>query len=496
MRQMLVAALCGLLLFIIGVLVLNWQLWRAAYSDRVQEANLAVLLTDAMVDEARTAANTVRPLTAGTCTPEAQRLLNREAALGPHIGYVFLFKNHEVWCSSLLGSQTIKIQKDPPAGASLVLYSGDQIEEGAPVLFYLSHGISGYIGVSIGFEHLNTALKTASDKIRLTLIVGNKMLPYNGVVSPLTHSNTYRRSGHNPFMVEFDPPPVFSLQRLFSQGNLLLAMLAMMSLLTTWMLWRYFNKFISPEENLRRGIKNGEIVPFYQPVINSATGKINGFEVLARWDQPDAGFISPDVFIPVAEKSGLIVEMTHKLMVQVINDLTSILSELPEGLHVGINISAAHENNHILENDCLYLLDALSARKVSLVLEVTERQPLALTAASRAMFARLRSHGVLVALDDFGTGYSGISYLKEFPIDLIKIDKSFIRQISSTPDSTLLVDCVIEMAKTLSLEVIAEGVETQHQVEHLAAKGIRFLQGYYYCHPLPFSRLRELLRAV
>lgn len=496
MRATLVSLLCGFIFFIVGVMTLNWQLWRAAYTDRVQEAKLSVSLADSMVDEAIKAVSVVRPLTAGSCTPDAQRVLNREAAMGPHLRYVVLIRNHEVWCSSLLGSQTRKIREDKSTATTLTLYPGDEITGGTPVLFYLAPGISGYIGASIGFVHLNTALKTASNRIQLTLVVGNKMLDYNDIVRPFTsdrQGKAHQQSLRYPFRIEYDPPPFFSLARLISQGGFLTAILAIMSLITGWILHRYLSKYTTPEENLRRAIDKGEIVPFYQPVVNGANGKIDGFEILARWKHPEAGFIPPDVFIPVAEKTGLIIELTHKLMMRVIDDLTPVMPHLPEGLHIGINISAAHGQSEELEYDCLHLLDVFSAKKITLVLEVTEREPLVLTPKSLSMFARLRSHGVLVALDDFGTGYSGISYLNEFPVDFIKIDKSFVRRISNTPDSTLLVDCVIDMAKKMSLKIIAEGVETQHQADYLNSKGIHFLQGYYFWRPVPFYRLAPAL---
>ncbi|WP_189389078.1 EAL domain-containing protein [Buttiauxella sp. B2] len=493
MRESFIASICGLLFFITGVLALNWQLWHSEIAVRKQEAQLSASLVDDMIDEARKATDAVRTITTGLCTPDAQRLLNREAAMGPHLRYVVLIRNSEVWCSSLLGNKSLRIQGSTSATTNLTLYPGDEISGGSPVLFYQTPGYSGYIGASIGFSHINIALKTASDKILFTLVVGKNMLPYNSVVKPLAHGKLSLHSIHYPFSIDYEPPPFFNWERLITQGNFLMMILAIMSSIIAWFILRYLNQYITPEENLRRAIARGEIVPFYQPIVNSASGKISGFEILARWKQPDSGFISPDIFIPVAEKSGQIIELTHVLMMRVIEDLRTVALYMPEGLHIGINISAAHEHSEEFEYDCLQLLEIFADKKITLVLEITEREPLALTPKGKAMFARLRSHGVLLALDDFGTGYSGISYLNDFCIDYLKIDKSFVRRISPSPDSTLLVDCVIDMAKNLSLSLIAEGVETQYQADYLNTKGIQFLQGYYFWRPVPFTRLAPAL---
>lgn len=159
----------------------------------------------------------------------------------------------------------------------------------------------------------------------------------------------------------------------------------------------------------------------------------------------------------------------------------------------GLRRHNATENSYVLEHDCLMLLPAFEDKNFHLVLEITEREPLMLTPKGKAMFARLNSHGVHLALDDFGTGYSGLSYLTEIEVNYIKIDKSFVRRISSERDSTLLIDCVIELARKRSVNIIAEGVETQNQVNYLNTKAIRLLQGYYFWRPVPFSRLAPAL---
>lgn len=138
-------------------------------------------------------------------------------------------------------------------------------------------------------------------------------------------------------------------------------------------------------------------------------------------------------------------------------------------------------------------LQAFGEKPVKLILEITEREPLELTPDVQTRLKKLRETGVLLALDDFGTGYCGLSYLNDAAFDIIKIDRSFVNRITAEPDSTRLVDCVIDMARKLSLSIVAEGVETPQQVGYLDTVGIQLLQGYYFYRPMPLSKLIKVV---
>lgn len=280
---------------------------------------------------------------------------------------------------------------------------------------------------------------------------------------------------------------------MITRGLGILLFLGLISIVTAYVLDKYLTKEMTPEEMLRRAIANGEIVPFYQMVVNGREGTLRGVEVLARWKHPRAGYISPASFIPVAEKSGLIVPLTRSLMAQVVDNMNAIESKLPEGFHVGINFSASHIAKPDFVGECLRFKERFHRKDLNLVLEVTEREPLHVDEDLVQTLNTLHESGFVIALDDFGTGYSGLSYLHDLHIDYIKIDQSFVARVNADPDSTRILDCVLDLARKLSLSIVAEGVETKEQLDYLNKNDITFQQGYYFYKPVKFTELIKIL---
>jgi len=249
-----------------------------------------------------------------------------------------------------------------------------------------------------------------------------------------------------------------------------------------------------PLKTLQTAINQRQITPFYQPFINGVTGQIAGFEVLARWKHPSYGYVSPDIFIPLAEKHNLIIPLTHSLIQQVIADLQHQIHRFPVGSYICINISAQNCLDPSFEVDTCELLQKFTANQSRVVMEITERDPLHFTPELSDWFAALRRSDISVALDDFGTGYSNLSYISALNPEFIKIDKMFVSQIGVN-DDTRLVDSLIDLAKNMHLKIIAEGVETQVQADYLRAKKIDFMQGFYFCKPLPVNELMRVVKA-
>ncbi|QXZ18883.1 EAL domain-containing protein [Lelliottia amnigena] len=264
------------------------------------------------------------------------------------------------------------------------------------------------------------------------------------------------------------------------------------SILTRTFSWLKKSGSNSPLKTLQNAIDQRQITPFYQPFINGITGEIAGVEVLARWKHPSYGYVSPDVFIPLAEKHNLIIPLTHSLIQQVIADLQHQIHRFPVGTYICINISAQNCLDPSFEVDTCELLQKFTANQSHVVMEITERDPLHFTPELSDWFAALRRSDISVALDDFGTGYSNLSYISALNPEFIKIDKMFVSQIGVS-DDTRLVDSLIDLAKNMRLKIIAEGVETQVQADYLRAKKIDFMQGFYFCKPLP---VQELMRVV
>lgn len=180
-------------------------------------------------------------------------------------------------------------------------------------------------------------------------------------------------------------------------------------------------------------------------------------------------------------------------MAQVNAQMRPLFSKLPDGFHIGLNISVSHINAPTFIDDCLHYQRGFEGKAVKLMLEITEQEPLLLNGAVVDKLNTLHSRGFSIALDDFGTGYSGLSCLHELIFDYIKIDQSFVGRVTGEAPASKLLDCVIEMARTLSLRIIAEGVETEAQRDYLNRQNIHLLQGYYFWKPMPYVALVMLL---
>lgn len=212
---------------------------------------------------------------------------------------------------------------------------------------------------------------------------------------------------------------------------------------------------------------------------------MTGAEVLMRWQHPQSGLIPPYQFIPLAEESGLIVPMTRLIMAQVREQFGPLAAQLPKNFHFGFNICASHFKDHSLAEDCKAFIDTFKVNPINLVLELTERELIEPGEITYSLFRTLRQMGVLIAMDDFGTGHSSLAYLQKFHIDILKIDQSFIGRIGTDALAEHIVDNVIDLAKRLQMIIVAEGIETQTQVNYLAPYQLEFLQGYFFGKPVP-----------
>lgn len=247
------------------------------------------------------------------------------------------------------------------------------------------------------------------------------------------------------------------------------------------------------EEDLRLGMKRGELELRYQPQIEVPTGKAVSLEALVRWKHPKRGMISPLEFIPVAERTGQIIELGEWVMSEVARHCTYWDSLGLEDFRVCINISPLQFNQGNLPQ---YFSDYLAKTGISperIELELTESAIMTDAETNIAKLSELKNLGMALAVDDFGTGYSSLSYLKRFPIDTLKIDQSFVADLDSA-DGAAIVDAILALAKTLQLRVIAEGIETEAQMNYLVEKNCDLLQGYYFSRPIYPEDVPTILR--
>ena len=253
---------------------------------------------------------------------------------------------------------------------------------------------------------------------------------------------------------------------------------------------------ITLETALRHAVARDELRLHYQPIISSETGVIRGFEALVRWERPGFGLVGPDEFIPTAEDTGQIIDIGAWVLGEACEQAAAWARQWPDRrLGISVNVSS----RQLATREIVHLVTASLQRTgldpTVLTLELTESTLIDDTINTRAILGDLRDLGVNLSLDDFGTGYSSLTYLRAFPINIVKIDKSFVRTIGTEREDTAIVSAVLALAKNLDISVVAEGVETHEQLAVLLQLHCPYLQGYLFSKPRPSAEIAELVEA-
>lgn len=263
----------------------------------------------------------------------------------------------------------------------------------------------------------------------------------------------------------------------------------LLAVLVSWVTWRQ----ASMPAMIRAALRQNELHMVYQPVVELSTGRWVGLEALIRWRRPDGSMVPPDVFIPVAERYGLIGALTAWVVQRVLSETRDLLMADP-AFHVAINVAG----DDLLNERFLHGLKALVARHgvapSQLICEITERVFMD-TAQVGGQVHELRALGMQVAIDDFGTGYSSLSCLTQLELDYLKIDKTFVDPIGTGSVTVHVVGHIIALAQSLQLRMIAEGVETQVQADYLRAQGVQLAQGWLFAKPMPFEEVHRQMQS-
>jgi EAL domain-containing protein (putative c-di-GMP-specific phosphodiesterase class I) len=259
---------------------------------------------------------------------------------------------------------------------------------------------------------------------------------------------------------------------------------------------RYAKERLTIETQLRRAVERDELTLFYQPKVDIVSGRIAGVEALARWKHPELGFVPPGRFIPIAEETGLIVQLGQWVLRSACTQAQRWVSQGLPPLTLSVNVSSAQFKQGRVWHAVKGALANSGLAAGSLVLELTESMLMDNADESVGMLYELKELGVRLSIDDFGTGYSSLSYLSRFPLDELKIDRSFVRSLTANSQSEAIVGAIIALAKQLKLKVVAEGVEKAEQLRFLRDQSCDEYQGYLFSRPTPATFLANLLRRI
>jgi sensor c-di-GMP phosphodiesterase-like protein len=267
----------------------------------------------------------------------------------------------------------------------------------------------------------------------------------------------------------------------------ILAGLILMYLIIYWI-----RQQTSPQAKLKAALKHNEFYLVYQPVFDVRTNRCVGAEALVRWKRVTGECIPPDEFIPLAEKNGLIRQITQRVLDLVATEAKNLFINYPH-FHLAINVSAADLHSGAIVDSLRTLVLTTKASADNLIIEATERKIMDLDILKQTLHAIHQLH-IKVAIDDFGTGYSNLSYLEALELDYLKIDKSFVDAIGTGASTSQVIVHIIEMAKSLNLHIIAEGVESEEQVKFMLDNGVQFAQGWYFSKPTSLNNVLLLLQ--
>ena len=494
----------GVLAALLGVTVLFsvivWLFWRESVaSEEAYEGGLAAMLgerTENIFADLRDMLAGFDKLDAQRCSPQHLQVLRDAAVSRPYVRGIGYWEATERLCGvGFLPQEGLK-----PSHADRIYDNGfvawwpsKETEVGGVQLFLIRYGNHDVaIDPRLLLDLASSPSRQASlwvENLRLSAVPWDAPFPQPSAVKigvnvdrdkgvVLSH---YTRNEILPIDVMAREP----IGNFWTRHGALLAIGIVLGIMTVlgWIdiVTRLSRRQLAPATELRRAIAAGEISVFYQPVMDLKTSKCVGAEALARWKNSAGEWISPNVFIPIAEQAGMIQQLTIAVMRVVVKDLQHIFRSAP--ISVNLNLSPDDLQNDHVGTELEKALSEAGLPSTAVKLEITERA-LVNADSARKLIGDLRSRGHEVAVDDFGTGYSSLSYLQSFELDVLKIDKSFVDAIGTGAATSQVIVHVIDMAKSLGLRIVAEGVETVQQSQWLIEHDVQFAQGYLFAKPL------------
>ncbi|MFI8415686.1 EAL domain-containing protein [Serratia sp. NPDC078593] len=490
----LLAGSVGVVVLLVSLYIRYYQQVKAVEQAQQAFVSRTINKLDSLLQPAALQAKRIMPLIGQRCELVTSTL-RFQAAQNQALRSLLLVDEGDIYCSSLFGQRHYQFANlfphmDKRAGAQLALRPSVVVEKGLPTLIMWtpqsSTSIKGILHV-FNIELLANFLLEPQPPFAQSVVlnVAGNSLAYGGreivradlLTDDLRYTATSR---FYPFSISLFGPTPRSLALAELPSHLPLALL--ISLLTAYVSYLVTANRMSLSYHISHAISRREFRVYCQPIINGTTGRCIGVETLLRWKNKRQGWISPDVFIPLAEKHGLIIALTRYLMKTVVDHLP--LFPPRPSFYISINVAAEHFNSQGIMEDIRNIW--LPANPMpSLMLELTERS--ALSETQHEQINALKSLGIILAIDDFGTGHSSLSYLKNLSPDVLKIDRGFTAAIGTDAINATVTDTIITLAHRLKLKLIAEGVETAEQAAYLRSREVNAMQGYYFAKPMPIT---------
>ena len=472
----------GLICFLIGEHNLKHELKRISYSyvDQIES----------IVDELRD--ENLQALYDATSCQQIQKDLLFEAFLRE----MLIIDDFKITCSSKRSEiELAKIKHKIPAE---MLKSGEYLfdvpYDNGPVLSLLvvdqdknnpqRSAISvidqSYIDVRLGLDN--------DDRVSQSVMtVSGVNYPSNSHIEPNQFLTT---SSSDHLNIQVSILPSIKLKNALYINSILLSIPLSLFLSMLWhLITHWYQTKGSLAEKLKKALKDDEFSLVYQPLVDSSTSEIKGFEALIRWNSPRAGFIAPDVFIPVAEQYGLINDITDFVLERALSDWHE---NTAENLHISINVPPIYLSQESCLDKLRTYAQRYSEQGLKLGVEITERQLLA--EDDRSILKEIQQMGIDVSIDDFGTGYTSLSVLQNTEFNYLKIDRCFINTIGIESVNSPVLSTIISLGHNMNVLMVAEGVETKEQADYLLSQGVQLLQGYYFYRPLPIKDILNILQ--
>lgn len=505
--RLLVLLVVALIPILLCVALGRYEAERIARREATLASTFIVGQVVSIVETAQSAARTFAPRAAEACETLSSDLTFKAATV-PYVRTLNILYGGRIACSSAIAQQALPadglLSGNVPASEDewLMIVDDTPMVRNRPSLLVgvageAGHAVVAVVDVQYVLDLLHGAaplsvFRQAELRVGEGTVLREAMALVNLRGAPLLADVQKRMAAATIDLKIYGRP-----ERINEMwGGLLLRYMpwaAALSALLAWLVRRLQQSGQSRREQLLRGIRANEFHVEYQPLYRVETQRCEGAEALLRWVRPGTGATRPDEFIQAAEEEHVIVPLTQHLLKLIARDVATW--NVAPGFHLGVNFAPEHLSGEELVSDVRGLRAAVAPHGATVTLEITERTLVCNTEQARKSLLTLRHEGVNVAIDDFGTGYCSLSYLEKFPFDILKIDRGFVLTIDSEDKKAAVLDAIIDLAHSLGARLVAEGVETQVQRDYLCARGVTYIQGFFYAKPMPSEAFIRWYRA-